>query len=278
MLKRILGAALGLALAGAAQAQEAPQRPAPDLEMWRLDCGEIHVSNLDVFSDAFLYEGQQKTLTDSCYLIRNGNRYLLWDTGLTADAIRQPVEQGPFRMTLRTRITDQLRQINVRPEQVNFIGISHYHGDHTGQAADFPGATLLIGPEDMEFLRNWPDGAARFTRWISGGGTVETVAGDRDVFGDGSVVMLGMPGHTDGHHSLLVRLPQQGAVLLTGDLYHFTEQVRNAGVPSFNADRADTIASFARFQAIARSLDARIIIQHEANDIGRLPAFPESAR
>ena len=90
--------------------------------------------------------------------------------------------------------------------------------------------------------------------------------------------MLNMPGHTPGHHSLLVRLPQRGAVLLTGDLYHFTEQLANRGVPSFNSHRADTLASFDRFQAIARSLGAMIVIQHEPIDIARLPAFPDSAR
>ncbi len=33
---------------------------------------------------------------------------------------------------------------------------------------------------------------------------------DKDVFGDGSVIMLYTPGHTPGHHSLLVKLPQMG--------------------------------------------------------------------
>ncbi|HYN45669.1 MAG TPA: N-acyl homoserine lactonase family protein, partial [Allosphingosinicella sp.] len=100
---------------------------------------------------------------------------------------------------------------------------------------------------------------------------------DHDVFGDGSVVMLAMPGHTPGHHSLLVRLRDRAPLLLTGDLYHFTENVRNNGVPSFNTNRADTLASFVRFRAIAGSLRAETIIQHEPADIAKLPAFPEAA-
>ena len=46
---------------------------------------------------------------------------------------------------------------------------------------------------------------------------------DKDVFGDGSVIMLNTPGHTPGHHSLLVKLPQKGAVILVGDRAHFHE-------------------------------------------------------
>lgn len=103
------------------------------------------------------------------------------------------------------------------------------------------------------------------------------MARDKDVWGDGSVVILDTPGHTPGHKSLLVNLAG-GAMLLTGDLYHFTEQVANNGVPSFNTSRADTLASFDRFRAIARSRRATVIIQHEPADVAKLPAFPKAAR
>ena len=249
-----------------------------DVEMWRLDCGEIHENDLNLYSDTFQYEGRQGTLTVSCYLIRNGSNYLLWDSGFPAAMIGRPTEQEGTRMSLRASIRDQLARINVRPEQVNFVGISHYHDDHTGQAQDFPGATLLIGPADWEVIRNRPTSAVRFQPWIAGGATMRPVPRDLDVFGDGSVVMLATPGHTPGHHALLVRLPRRGPVLLTGDLYHFTANYRSAGVPSFNTNRSDTLASFARFNGIADNLRATVVIQHEIDDIAKLPAFPESAR
>lgn len=273
MLKRALAIALGwVSLTGT----QAPARPA--VELWRLDCGDID-TDLGAFSDTFRYGGQRRTLADSCYLIRNGDRYLLWDTGLPGElAGRGEVEDDGNRMTVRTRVRDQLARIGVQPGQVSFVGISHYHDDHTGQAADFPGATLLIGGPDWEVVRGRPSAAARFRPWIGGGSRVEAVRADHDVFGDGSVIMLNMPGHTPGHHSLLVRLPRTGAVLLTGDLYHFTENYRTGGIPSFNTDRADTLASMARFQAVMRNLRARVIIQHEPADVARLPAFPASAR
>jgi N-acyl homoserine lactone hydrolase len=253
------------------------QQARPRMQMWRLDCGTIDVANLDVFSDAFLYSGQKKTLTDSCYLIRHGEDYLLWDTGLPGElAGKTAPPSGPFTLSLHTRLVEQLARIGVSPDQVDFVGISHNHDDHMGQAADFPKATLLIGAEDFEATKKGPS-EALLAPWIKGGAKAEPVAGDRDVFGDGSVVMLDMPGHTTGHHSLLVRLPKTGNVLLTGDLYHFTENVRNRGVPGFNADRADTLASMDRFQAIAKNLKARMIIQHEAGDVGKLPVFPQAA-
>lgn len=266
-------AAAWLALGG----MQAPPAGVP-LELWRLDCGSVVIGDLDMFSDTFLYVGQKKTLTDSCYLIRHGENYLLWDTGLPGELAGKTVSTDGMVLTVGRTVVDQLRQIGVRPEQVNFVGISHRHDDHTGQAAGFPKATLLIGAEDFETIKGRPDSAARFAPWIKGGGKVEKIEGDHDVFGDGSVVMLDMPGHTEGHHSLLVRLPRTGPVLLTGDLYHFTENVRNRGVPSFNTDRAQTLASMDRFDRMARQLRARVVIQHEPADIAKLPAFPKSAQ
>jgi len=277
MRKRILALAAG---AVALMGMQAPRPAAPRAEMalWRLDCGDARIGDLDTFSDTFAYVGQSKMLTDSCYLIRHGDRYLLWDTGFPANLAGQTTGDESFRITMRTRITDQLARIGVRPEQVTFVGISHYHDDHTGQARDFPRATLLVGAPDWEAIRGRPASAARFAPWIEGQSRVEPLAGDHDVFGDRSVIVLDMPGHTPGHHALLVRLPRTGAVLLTGDLYHFTENMRTGGVPGFNTNRADTLASFDRFQAIARNLRARVIIQHEPADIAKLPAFPEPAR
>ena len=277
MIKRVLLAAAALAGTALSTGPAMAQPAAAGIQLWRLDCGEIAVSNLDVFSDTLAYVGQKKTLTDSCYLIRHGENYLLWDSGLPGElAGKTAPPVGSFTMSLKTRLTDQLARIGVRPEQVNFVGISHNHDDHLGQAADFPKAVLLIGAEDYEATVKGAS-AARLAPWIKGGARVEKITRDHDVFGDGTVVILDMPGHTQGHQALLVRLPRTGAVLLTGDLYHFTENMRRRGMPSFNVDRSDTLGSFDRFDTIARNLKARVIIQHEPSDIAKLPAFPQAA-
>jgi hypothetical protein len=78
---------------------------------------------------------------------------------------------------------------------------------------------------------------ATFAPWIKGGSKVEPVSGDKDVFDDGTVVMLNTPGHTPGHHCLLVKLKEKGYVLLSGDLVHFQENYDTNGVPMFNTDR-----------------------------------------
>lgn len=254
--------------------------PALDLQLWRLDCGTLQIDNLDDFSDTRAWVGQSKRLTSSCYLVRHGGRYLLWDTGLTKADLNRPLTgPGSEGETLNSTIVDQLAKIGVKPAQIEFVGISHYHFDHTGQAADFPDATLLEGKGDLDALRaGVGDRAKPLEHWLKGSGKSQPVTGDKDVFGDGRVVMLDLPGHTPGHHALLVMLPKMGPVLLSGDATHFRENYESDGVPSFNTNRADTLASLHRFKALAKNLNATVIIQHDERDIAKLPAFPASAR
>ena len=119
---------------------------------------------------------------------------------------------------------------------------------------------------------------AGFKSWIDEKRTVEPMTGDKDVFGDGSVIVLRMPGHTPGHSCLLVRLKDMGPVLLSGDLVHLRENYESGGVPSFNVDRAATVASIERMKQIVANLKATVVIQHDMRDIGKLPAFPAAAK
>jgi glyoxylase-like metal-dependent hydrolase (beta-lactamase superfamily II) len=259
----------------AARAQTSPPAPPAAVTLTRLPCG-TNAAPTDVgqrFSDTYAYNGLKVQITFSCYLIKHGSDYMIWDTG-------NPVGNTPTAP--KTSLVDLLAQLELTPAQIKYVAISHYHGDHTGQVGQFPQATLLIGKGDWDVLTD-PKTAgianpANFANWISGGGKVEPVVGDRDVFGDGKVVMLATPGHTPGHHSLLLKLNAMGNVLITGDLAHFRENYDSNGVPTFNTDRAASLASIDRFKKIATNLKATVIIQHDERDVGKLPAFPGSAR
>jgi glyoxylase-like metal-dependent hydrolase (beta-lactamase superfamily II) len=272
-MKKVLSAFALTALAISAPASSRAQAPAV-VTLTRLDCGtNAAPSDVAAFSDTYAYNGFKVQLAYSCYLIRHGDDYLVWDTGNPA---------GTAASSPKTSLVDLLAQLKLTPAQVKYVAISHYHGDHTGQVSAFPQSTLLIGKGDWDALvaakGPGPANPAPFANWISGGGKVEPQAGDKDVFGDGSVIMLNMPGHTPGHHSLLVRLKEMGPVLITGDLEHFRENYESNGVPTFNTDRSQSLASIDRFKKMAANLKATVIIQHDARDVSKLPTFPAAAK
>jgi N-acyl homoserine lactone hydrolase len=248
---------------------------APEMTLTRFECGtngpptEVNQR----FSDIYAYGDLKLQFVYSCYLVKHGDEYLLWDTGhsMSAGAV------APKRS-----VVDLLADLKLKPEQIKYVGISHFHADHTGQIASFPQATLLIGTADWAAVSapNPPAGANAppFAHWVSGGGKVEPLSGDKDVFGDGTVIVLNTPGHTPGHHSLMVKLREKGNVLITGDLAHFHENYESNGVPTFNFDRAQTLASLDRFKKLQANFKATVIIQHDARDIDKLPAFPAAAK
>ena len=275
MQRTLKSLALGIC-ANALVAAPVSAQVAPDVTLTRLaDCGTPQAPtevNLR-FSDTYAFDDLKVQFVFSCYLIKHGNNYMLWDTGhsMTAPNVAPKIS-----------VVDQLAKLGVKPEQIQYVGISHYHGDHTGQVASFPQATLLIGQGDWNAITA-PKPAAGvnappFAHWISGGGKVEPLPADKDVFGDGTVIILNTPGHTPGHHSLLVKLREKGNFLITGDLVHFHENYNSNGVPWFNVSRADTLASIDRFKKLAQTFRATVIIQHDARDIGKLPAFPNGEK
>jgi N-acyl homoserine lactone hydrolase len=245
-------------------------RPMPTVSLWRLDCGLL---------------GKRK-ISNSCYLVRHGKTYLLWDTGLDSSLANKTDQVVNGRvMTMRDALSQQLKRLGLTPEDVSIIAISHPHYDHVGGAPSFPWARLLIGKRDYEALTTNPlvltsrpqESLKGLAPWIGTRAPRDLVDGDYDVFGDGSVVMLDTPGHTPGHHSLMVKLRRSGPVLLTGDIYHSIDEYRHGIAPKNVNDPVAAIASDQRIKALVAKTNPLVIIAHEESDIGKLPLFPKPA-
>lgn len=290
---RLAAAAAAVALAGCNAANEpasnadananattgsgnaaAAQDAGAALSLVRLDCGTATITDFaKSFSDRPLYEPGPREIVDSCYVIRHGDDVLLWDTGFPAAWKGQSNDMGLGTATLSATIAEQLGQLQLTPADVDVVGISHMHDDHVGQAAEFANARLVIGRADFAQSAKDKD---PFAAWRGQGKPVTLASGDVDVFGDGSVTAIHLPGHTPDHLALLVKL-KSGPVLLSGDMYHATEARAKRGVPPFNTDRAQTLASMDKFEALAKRVGAKVIIQHEPADVAKLPAFPQAA-
>jgi glyoxylase-like metal-dependent hydrolase (beta-lactamase superfamily II) len=234
----------------------------PIVRLYVLDCGTIHTTQVDSYGLAPAEAG----LTDMsvpCYLIRHGRTWLLFDTGLGDDHAGRADRVVDMSLEVRQRLAAQLAAIRVRPEQVSYVAISHFHFDHVGNLASFPHATLLLQRAEAEKMRTAPypfsppAAVARLQQ-----GRIELLDGDRDLFGDGSIVLLSTPGHSPGHQSMMVRLRRTGPVILTGDLYHHPEELSLNRLPPREANGA-TPASRERVRALAQREGAQIWIGHD---------------
>jgi N-acyl homoserine lactone hydrolase len=252
----------------------APAGLAVPMALSRIDCGRVDVADFTgVFSDKKAYPPGSRQLASSCYLIRHGETIMIWDTGFSIDLKGKQKDLGGLIASLDRTVVEQLADGGLKAADVDVLGISHSHADHTGQAALFPTARLIIGKADFDGAKGKDD---PFVPWRNADANVTTTERDLDIFGDGTVVAYFLPGHTPGHMALLVRL-KSGPVLLSGDVVHGHDTLALKAVPTFNTDRAQSIASMERFEKLAKDTGAKVIIQHEPADIGKLPAFPKPA-
>jgi glyoxylase-like metal-dependent hydrolase (beta-lactamase superfamily II) len=229
----------------------------PGIErVYVLYCGDIALTDMGRFSPGYSGPG---ALSDTCYLIKHAQGWLLWDTGMPDAVASMPEGQKSNAgvWTVKKTLASQLAEIGVKPSDINYLALSHSHGDHVGNVKLFAQSTLLVQKAEYE----WPSplGVGRFKPEHP----ATKLEGDHDVFGDGSIVIVATPGHTPGHQSLLVRLPKTGPVLLTGDAVHFKDNWDNRRVPAQNTDKDKTLASLQRLADLMKQHNAQLWINHD---------------
>jgi N-acyl homoserine lactone hydrolase len=206
---------------------------------------------------------------------------LLFDTGIE-DAIAEEPDgrrvADPIVFRVPRRLRDQLGELGVTPGDIDFLALSHLHIDHVGNLDVANEATVLLqaaeaeagfGP-DAERLTLIPETYAALDR-----GKVRTVDGDHDVFGDGSVTLIALPGHTPGHQGLLVRLPETGPVLLATDITYSADDYAAGVIRESNVDLDQTRASIEKAQRIEREEGATVWLHHDLEAQRAVRTAPE---
>jgi len=244
--------------------------------LYVLDCGQNIGKDQSRWSPG-VNEGKSIEFSDNCYLIRHAKGLLLWDTGIPDAVAAMPdgmvVANGAITQRRAKTLAAQLVEIGVKPADIAYVAVSHTHGDHVGNLALFPSSTILIQGTEYEWAMTQPVKPA-----FAATQPIEKLTGDRDVFGDGSVMILSTPGHTPGHQSLLVVLAKSGPVLLSGDAVHLRDNWENRRVPSMNTNREQTLASMQRIASVMETRKAQLWINHDKAQSAQLrygPAYYE---
>ena len=261
--------------------EEMVEESKPDVKLYTFDGGTIVANNLQLFSQDTTYQGQTKELADPFYVISHPKGNLMWDAGLPEMLVPMPEpytdETGAFTLSRKDSVLNQLKTIGMTPEDINYMAMSHSHFDHSGHANTFKDATWLVQENEYDFVTSeeTQKNNADVYGAIAELENVQKLNGDYDVFGDGTVVIKSMPGHTPGHQVLYLELAENGPTLLSGDLYHFYENREFRRVPSFNSDVEQTLNSMDDFEAFAKEMNAKVYLQHQKEDYNKMPKAPE---
>jgi N-acyl homoserine lactone hydrolase len=271
MVPAILAAAVSMALGLPPANAQQPGKPQPpqSLRLYVLDCGIITPANVDNYGFKPNEVADMRMVTP-CFLIVHPRGTLMWDTGEIPDgAFKDGVSPQKLNAyTVDRPLLPQLAAIGYTPANIPYLALSHYHGDHVANASQFAGSTWIVQKGDRDaILAPRPEGSRvpdpKFFAGLANSKTVLLNGEDHDVFGDGTVVIKSSPGHTPGHQSLFLKLANTGNVLLSGDLYHYPEEITYKKVPNFDTDGEQTAKSREKIEEFVKQNRAQLWIQHD---------------
>jgi len=126
-------------------------------KLYILDCGQGHAPDESRWTVG-VNVGKPIDISVSCYLIHHANEYFLWDTGISDAVAAMPDGWYPannpatdIHWTRAKTLESQLSAIGVKPSDIKFVGISHTHPDHIGNAELFPQVPFLVQKAEFEW-------------------------------------------------------------------------------------------------------------------------------
>lgn len=204
----------------------------------------------------------------------------LVDTGVSRQLLNDPEKFGWNWLLLKVipmksiRLQNSTAQIlDSMHNKLSGVFFTHLHSDHISGLPDIGNDTpLYIGKGESStrlFMNMFTYGASNkmlegkpaLQEWNFVSEPREAFDGVVDIFGDGSVFAIGVPGHTPGSTAYLVRTPK-GAVLLTGDTSHTRWGWEHGVEPGdFTRDNEKNLQSLLALKALVSrhpSIDVRL--------------------
>jgi glyoxylase-like metal-dependent hydrolase (beta-lactamase superfamily II) len=196
----------------------------------------------------------------SCALIRHPQGNVLFDTGCHPALPDAPEARWGGLARLMTpimapgdNVINALNGIGLQCDDIDVVVCSHLHPDHCGCNAFFKRATFIIHAEEVAAARGAEAEKSGYlaAEW-EGAGPIETIDGEHDLFDDGRVVLIPLPGHTPGTTGALVALERDGTFLLASDTVSLRSTLDSGIIPknTWNAEAlAKSLSEVGRIEA-----------------------------
>jgi N-acyl homoserine lactone hydrolase len=213
-------------------------------------------------------DGMRAHIPVTAYLIRlPDDRLALVDTGMSRLHIDDPEvtwRGRPLAATLtpvmrpEDSLLYRLAQLDIAPQDIDFVINTHLHFDHAGNNDLLQNATFFVQREQYELAKDNPSFPNQY--WNLPALSYELLDGERELFT--GVRVIPTSGHTPGHQSLLLRLPETGAVIICGDAVYCQENYDHDSWGS-QADPKTARESAKTLRALADAEQALMFYGHD---------------
>lgn len=293
---------LSVFMSATLQAQTAAPKPGtpPDVGFAIIRTSQVSVPQ------ALLWPGgditQQVNSNFSAFLIKHHDDHLLFDTGLGRQIDGQyqqgmPLWWRPFFTYDKPVVSARAQLDRAGMPPLKRVILSHSHWDHAGGVQDFPEARVGVAAAELTRVRTPSTGPGG--TWASqvGAGSIqwEELAfqpvpfkgypESLDLYQDGTVVLVPMPGHTPGSLGLFVTTDSGRQYFFIGDAAWTLAALRQ-GAPKFwvagqlvDGDARQTQASLDKVRALMQAEpDLVVVPAHDSAVQDALGYFPAWVR
>lgn len=231
------------------------------------------------------------TISHSAILIEHAQGNILFDTGLGSHIDEQFLEMPAFLQPLLEYnfIEDAQSQLVNSSLNIKSIILSHLHWDHAGGVEDFPDSQVWTSKQDLDAaklrdegsLKSQLDDTSILWNYVKYENTpYENFSQSLDFYGDGSLVIVPLPGHTTGSLGIFVNLRSGKRYFLTGDatysLLGFSKPAEKSFMLKYaiDSDRKELINTILKVHYLIKNHpDLTVIASHDAELQNKLTQF-----
>ena len=189
------------------------------------------------------------------YAVRHSGGVLLFDTGFGFGSAEVDERYHPRSR----RLPDVLEAAGLAVADVGAVVNCHLHIDHAGQNSFFPGVPIHAQQAEWDVAQA---GNHTILEWVDfAGATYELHAGDYELLP--GIRVLGTPGHTPGHQSLVIDSPDGPIVLAGQAVYSCDEWLDVPGAREGRSRAWDVDAYDASVRRLREIQPVRVYFAHD---------------
>lgn len=227
-------------------------------------------------------DGVRTHIPVASYLIRlDDDRLALIDTGMSRLHIKDPdatwsgkPQAAMLSVVMRPEdsLLYRLSQLDIAPQDIDFVINTHLHFDHAGNNDLLERATFFVQREQYEVAKDNPSYPNQY--WNLPALSYELLDGERELFT--GVRVIPTPGHTPGHQSVILSLPESGTLIICGDAVYCQANYDHDAWDS-QADPETARESAMGLLALARAEDAQMFYGHDREQALEMKWAPGSS-
>ena len=247
-----------------------------EMKLYIMNCGSMITPEGNVLASLNTEQLKLVIPVPVYLLVHPVQGLVLIDTGFRyaylPDEMKMNIAWSPLQ-----GIRVQIERLGYDADAVRHVLLSHLHFDHAGQMTDFPGAVFHMRKSEWEdalppsrpdyFEADYKDAVSLRFDYIPEGK-------DHDIFGDGSVISLATPGHSKGHSSFMITLPNSGKFLLMMDAAHMPQYMEETKFFADSKDIPGCIRSVEKLRELRKTCD-HVVYGHDPETFSKLRTVPD---